>query len=251
MKILSSKLLSTDALIHAFTCRLDGISDTPYNSNNIAFHVGDKEDDVIINHKKLAKTLHYTRSKLVHMVQIHSDMVVKVDETHDFYHPPTCDALITDRTDIPLMVMVADCTPILLYDAKHHAIAVIHAGRAGAFNNILNNTINAMHECFSSEGKDIIAVLGPSICQACYEVNATIYNEAQRLGYSDALLQREEKYFLDVNTIVYKQLLECGVLEAHIEVVPHCSACEHETFFSYRCDGGITGRQAGIIMLRP
>jgi YfiH family protein len=240
MNSLKSKLLDDASLTHAFTCK---------NSGNLAFHVGDKEERVIINHQNLAHNLSYSHETLIHMKQIHSTKVLHVNSTHDFHHPPTCDAIITDKIETPLMVMVADCTPILLYDATSHAIAAIHAGRAGAFGNIINSTITLMKEKFQTKCDTLIAVLGPSICQKCYEVNKEIYNKARDLGYQNSVLKKADRYFLHVNQILEKQLLECGVKKKHIEVIWHCTSCENNKLFSYRADGTATGRQAGVIML--
>ncbi len=241
MKLLKSKLLCGTSLTHAFTCK---------KSNNIAFHVGDDTNSVIVNHQTLASQMHYHYENLVHMKQIHSNKVVRVNTEYDFTTPIECDAIITNEPNVPLMVMVADCTPILLYEKNTHAIAAIHAGRAGAFQNIIKNSITMMTEEFNSNSKNIVAVLGPSICQNCYEVNEKIYEEAKILGYGKAILQKEDSFFLHVNQILMQQLQECGVTKNHIEVIQHCTSCEHHTFFSYRADGSATGRQAGIIMLR-
>ncbi len=242
MKLIKSKLLNNTSLTHAFTCR---------SSRNIAFHVNDNKNSVISNHQSLSAQLHYDYEKLIHMRQIHSNKVVHVCKTDSFKTPIECDAIITNKTNIPLMVMVADCTPILLYDQASHAIAAIHAGRAGAFSNIIHHTIAMMKEEFNTKSETIIAVLGPSICQSCYEVNHHIYNEAKSLGYKQSILQKNGKYFLHVNQILKQQLKEDGVKENRIEVINHCKSCENETFFSYSADGGKTGRQAGVIMLQP
>ncbi|RUM62231.1 MAG: peptidoglycan editing factor PgeF [Sulfurimonas sp.] len=241
MKLLQSKLLCHVSLTHAFTCR---------KHNNIAFHVGDDTHRVIANHQALASQLHYHAESLVHMTQMHSNKVVCVNTEHNFTTPIECDAIITNKPNIPLMVMTADCTPILLYEKASHTIAAIHAGRVGAFQNIINNSITMMAEHCNSKRENIIAVLGPCICQNCYEVNEKIYEEAKILGYAHAVLQKEDSLYLHVNHILIQQLQECGVRKHHIEVMEHCTSCEHHTFFSYRADGGVTGRQAGIIMLR-
>ncbi len=242
MKIFTSRLLSDVALTHAFTCK---------KNNNLAFHVGDNEDHVISNHKALALSLKYSYNNLIHMKQIHSNKVVRVNTEYSFLTPIECDAIITNQTNTPLMVMTADCTPVLLYDKNTHAIAAVHAGRAGAFQNIIKNSIALMTEQFNSKSENIIAVLGPSICQHCYEVNEKIYEEAKHWGYSSSVKHKNNAFFLHVNQILMQQLQECGITKPHIEVMEHCTSCENETFFSYRADGGITGRQAGIIMLRP
>ena len=250
MYLLSSRLLSSnDGIIHAFTTRHCGQSSVPYSGNNLAFHVGDVEKDVLANHAALADRLGYKLDALVHMRQIHSGDVAIADE-HSFTSPPECDAVVTDTPGKPLMVMTADCTPVLLYDDRKGVIAAIHAGRAGAFKNIVANTVGCMQSSFGCETKEIIAVLGPSIGECCYEVGEAINEEAESLGLGYAMRERNGRFFLDVNAILKKQLHEIGIVPEHIEEIKRCTACEHDTFFSYRADNRQTGRMAAVIMLR-
>ena len=132
--------------------------------------------------------------------------------THtDSIRPPECDALITNRPNTPLMVMSADCTPILIYDENHGAIGAVHAGRAGALNEILPKTLHAMSKEYGTTADDIIVLLGPSIHGCCYEINEEIATEAVTKGYVDAISRKERKVFLDVNTILLMQLHNLGV----------------------------------------
>ncbi len=251
MKIVASPLLSSLGGVTAcFTTRHGGVSRPPYTSANLALHVGDDAADVLANHDLLARTLGYGRSGLIHMRQIHSDRIVNVDETFHFDTPPECDALITDRPGMALMVMSADCTPILLYDPFSRAIGAVHAGRAGAFLGILPKTIRAMEAAFATAPENLQITLGPSIGGCCYEVNAKIAAEAAEAGYTNALRFEEERVFLDVNTILLTQLKEMGISEERIDVVSACTACRSDTYFSYRADAQKTGRIAGVIMLR-
>jgi len=112
MQIIQSSLLNKFTnLTHAFTSRDGGISKSHYSSLNLAFHVGDNLEDVDTNHTILAKELDYNKDSLVHMKQIHSDIVHLVDDNDNFTNPQSCDALVTNKKNTPLMVMVADCSP--------------------------------------------------------------------------------------------------------------------------------------------
>lgn len=249
MKIIKSKLLSTFADISAcFTTRHGGVSKTPYRGANLAFHVGDDPNSVLENHDVLARQLGYDRQSLIHMRQIHSDRITIIDKTYNFDTPPECDALITDQPNIPLMVMSADCTPILLYDPVHKVIGAVHAGRAGALNEIVPKTIQTMMKNFGSSPNEIHAVLGPCIRGCCYEINSAIAEETVSKGYPEALRYENEKIFLDVNTILIEQLNRLGVKS--IEVIDACTSCQNELYFSYRADQQHTGRIAGVIILR-
>ncbi|RKY52293.1 MAG: peptidoglycan editing factor PgeF [Candidatus Neomarinimicrobiota bacterium] len=247
---MQSQLLSSfNTIRHIFTTRLDGVSSIPYHSNNLAFHVGDKQNDVIENHIQLAHKLDYDLNKLVHMRQIHSDKIVIIDSEHSFTSPPECDAIITNKKSIPLMVMTADCTPVILYDKVHQVVAAVHAGRAGAFGAIVSKTVKKMQSHFSSEPSDIYAVLGPSIHNCCYEIGKDIVYEAHEQGFEYAVSTRNDHYYLDVNRIIKRQLITASVPEEHIEDLSLCTSCQNEVFFSYRADEQQTGRMAGVIML--
>lgn len=222
-----------------FTSREDG---------NLAFHVNDDKHSVINNHKHLAKKHNYNFNKLVHMKQIHSDIVHIVDEDNNFNNPPECDALITDKKNIPLMVMVADCTPLLFYDEIKGVIAAVHAGRQGAFKNIVKNVLDAFVQNYASDIKNIKVHIGASICQNCYEVGSVIDAEAKELGFDYAVKIIDDSFYLDVNKIILKQLSDYGVLDENIKLLDECSSCNVKNYYSYRRDGQ-TGRFGGVIIL--
>ncbi len=236
-------------ITHTFTAREGGCSLPPYDSMNLAFHVNDNSWHVDRNHNILADTLGYNKNSLVYMKQIHSNTVHKVDEHDNFHMPRSCDALITDKINIPLMVMAADCSPLLFYDEIQKVIAVAHAGRAGAFQNIATNVVKSFEKDFQSKAKDIYVSVGASIGACCYEVGKEIAQEAKELHLEYAVQSRQKRYYLDVSSILKTQLLACGILEEHIEFSPDCTCCKNDTYFSYRADG-ITGRFAGVLMLK-
>lgn len=251
MKTIPSELLSHFSDVTAlFTTRRGGVSKAPYTNSNLAFHVGDDPSDVLRNHELLAQTLGYDRRSLIHMRQIHSDRIICTDESLTFDTPPECDALITNRKHIPLMVMSADCTPILLYDPIRKAIGAVHAGRAGALNAILPKTIQKMKDAFGSRCVDLRIVLGPSIHGCCYEINESIAQETEAKGYPQSLREEKGKVFLNVNTILLQQLQELGILSDQVEVIDHCTSCRCDEYFSYRADRAHTGRIAGVIFLK-
>jgi len=221
---------------------------TTKKSGNLAFHIGDVVDNVIKNHKLLANELAYSVQRVVHMKQIHSDRVHKVTSKDDFSNPPTCDALITDEKNTPLMVMVADCAPILFYDAKQEVIAVAHAGRAGAFSNIVQNVIDSFVSEYNSNIDEIYVSIGANIKACCYEVGSEINTQAQALGLEYAIAKRDTSYYLDISAILLKQLQNAGIKEKNIELSLECSACSTDKHYSYRVEKE-TGRFAGLICI--
>ena len=226
MQIIQSKLLNKFSnLTHYFSSKDDG---------NLAFHVEDDADSVRKNHKRLAKKLNYDVQKLLHMKQIHSNRVKIVDARDSF--------------ETPLMVMVADCSPILFYDDAKEVIAVAHAGREGAFTNIVQNVIDSFREKFHTNVRDIYVSVGANIKECCYEVGEEIFLEAKSLHLESFVHIRENSYFLDISGILKKQLLASGVLEQNIEFIPACSSCQTERYYSYRAEGK-TGRFCGIVSI--
>jgi YfiH family protein len=247
----TSPLLQNEPLLlHGFTDRLGGVSAAPYDALNLAYHVGDAPDAVDENHARLARELGYDPRRLVHMRQIHSDRVIRCTPEMGFDTRPECDALMTDIAHQPLMVMVADCTPVLLYDPVHRAVAAVHAGRAGALKNIVAKTIGAMHSAYGTDAGELLAVLGPSIHACCYEIGPEVAETVEKSGGGYALSSRDGRTYLDVNRILETQLKAAGVPPSHIDTAGRCTSCRNDRLFSYRADRGTTGRQAGIIMLK-
>lgn len=224
---------------HCFTTRICG---------NLAFHVNDNLKSVILKHKELAKSLNYNFHSLIHMKQIHSSSIHIINENDNFNNPQSCDALITNKINIPLMVMVADCSPILFYDSVRDVIAVAHAGREGTFKNIVKNVIDSMNKNFDSISTDIKVSIGASIGVCCYEVGSEISDEAKKLSLDYAIQIRENRYYLNISKILESQLLESGILKENLEISNECTCCQSDKYFSYRADKN-TGRFAGIICL--
>lgn len=222
---------------------------TTKKSGNLAFHVGDVTDNVVKNHKLLANELSYELQTLIHMRQVHSNSIHKVTQNDNFTNPPTCDALITDKKNTPLLVMVADCAPLLFYDAKNKVIAVAHAGRAGAFRNIVQNVLNCFTKEYDSSIDEIYVSVGTCIQKCCYEVGCEVDKEAKKLNLDYAIEKREGSYYLDIPTILKKQLKDAGVKEQNIEFSLECSACTTDKHYSYRAEKE-TGRFAGLIYLK-
>lgn len=250
MQLTKSKLLNNFSdITHSFTDKSGGVSKQSFGSLNLAFHVSDNKLDVHSNHQILADTLNYKLNSLAHMRQIHSDVVHIVNSDDNFSHPPTCDALITDQRDIPLMVMVADCAPILFYDDKQKVIAVAHAGRAGTFKNIVNKVVECFIHEFNSDAKDIYVSIGASIGSCCYEVGSEVKKEAEDLDFNYAIEESGDSYYLNIAKILKRQLIESGIDENNIEISAECTSCNHDTYFSYR-KNSITGRFSGVIMLK-
>lgn len=241
MKIIqTSRLKQFTNITYSFTTKSDG---------NLAFHVGDAIDKVNMTHQRLAEKLGYEKKNLVHMKQVHSNDIQILSNSECFLSPPTCDALITDKINTPLMVMVADCAPVIFYDDVKKVIAVAHAGRAGAFKNIMQNTLNSFTNNFDSSIDNVYVEIGANIHACCYEVGSEVHDEAKSLNLDYAVQCKNGQYFLDINSILMKQLLQAGIDEKKIEVSKECTLCNKSKYFSYR-DKQDTGRFCGVIYLK-
>ncbi|WP_041960305.1 peptidoglycan editing factor PgeF [Sulfurospirillum arsenophilum] len=222
---------------HHFTTRFEGVSLAPFDSLNLGLHVNDNALHVTKNREILKEKLGV--SKLVFMDQVHSDCIVCI-ETGD--EAPTCDAMITNVQGIGLAVMVADCIPILFYDAKHEAIGVAHAGRVGTLLQVGQKTALAMGERFGSRMEELKIWMGPSIHQCCYEVGF----EATK-GFENFLHVKENNYFLDLQSYNHAAFVALGIKPENMDISDVCTCCDTD-YFSYRRDK-ITGRFAGVIAL--
>jgi YfiH family protein len=218
-----------------FTDRNGGVSKTPYASFNLAFHVGDDVSSVRNNRSKLVEEVGLS----VFMTQVHSSTVVVVDGIPS--HELIADALVTQQSGIVLVVLVADCIPLLLWDESSGSIAAVHVGRRGLVNGITQKVIDIMNAMGAT---NIQAHLGPSICGKCYEVGSEVYQEVSDL-YSAARSKTAEGFLaLDLPAALSHHLADQGIRVSRSNL---CTA-ENINFFSYRRDG-TTGRQAGAIWL--
>ncbi|MFW2604770.1 peptidoglycan editing factor PgeF [Aliarcobacter butzleri] len=208
---------------------------------NLAYHVGDIKENVDKNRQKLALKYDYKNEDLCYMNQIHSANVVVVDENSPKYID-NCDALITKTKNLPLMVMVADCIPILIFDEVKGVIAAIHAGRNSTFLKISEITSKKMIEDFSCKTENIKVIMGPSIQKCCYEVNDELKNIVEKSFGKEFVIGNN----IDLQGINKKLLENLGI--KNIEISSICTKCSNKPYFSYRKEKN-TGRFAGIIML--
>ena len=171
------------------------------------------------------------------MNQVHGDEIIIVDSiTTDV---PTCDGLITTKPAISLAVMVADCIPLLLVSKE--AVGAIHVGRAGLVNRI---ALKAIHTMRSLGSIDIHAILGPSICGACYEVPFEMQQDVMQEHPRAFATTRKGTPGLDLPKALIADLVSAGV---SYEASTSCTY-EDEMYFSHRRQNP-TGRFAGVVSL--
>jgi YfiH family protein len=222
----------------AITDRTGGVSEGPYAELDLALHVGDDAAAVAANRDRLAAALGVTG--IAWMEQVHGREVAVVDAPQD--PPPQADALVTTVRGLALAVLVADCTPVLAADPAAGVVGVAHAGRKGLALEVVPALLARMRELGAA---DITARVGPAICGRCYPVPAAMQEEVAS-GVSEARATAADgSPSLDIPAGVAAQLRAQG---AQVTRVPGCSA-EQPALYSYRRDGGTTGRYAGLVWL--
>lgn len=250
--------LDLDVLV---TTRHGGVSSRSYESLNLGLHVGDEDGDVLENRRRAAAALGADLGDMVFCNQAHGREVrvvsaadrgsgaLRLDDA-----VASTDALVTAEPGIVLVVMVADCVPVVLYDPAAHVLACVHAGWRGTVARVSEASVAAMQALGASPG-NIIAGLGPAISPDRYQVGADVVAAAeQNLGSAAAEVIRPDgtgKWLFDLwaaNRIV---LREAGLADEHISVaaIPTGSAGPN-LFFSDR-EVRPCGRFAAIARLRP
>ena len=220
-----------------FSKKEGGYSPAPYASLNLAYHVG---DDRLLVDKNRAKLLEKIQIDAVaYMEQIHG---CHIEEVYREGEVAQCDGIITNKKGLGLMVMVADCIPILMYDKENEAIAVAHAGRNGTFLEIATKCVAKMSEAYGTKPEALEVYLGPSIKSCCYEVGGEL-TDIMRKNFGEQYVVGER--YLDLQRLNEDMLRKVGVKNIHVSSV--CTCCD-ENYFSYRREG-VTGRFVGLIGL--
>ena len=163
------------------------------------------------------------------------------------------DALITNALGVPLMLCFADCVPLLFFDSENGAIGVAHAGWKGTVGRIGEKTVQAMAAEFGTEPAKLLVGIGPSIGPECFTVGEEVaekFREAFPDYHEKLLSQREDGLHADLWAANRLQLEEAGVAAENIECAEVCTSCEHKWYFSYRADGGDTGRLVAVMALK-
>src|SRR5713101_3866991 len=147
----------------AIFTRHGGVSPEPYASLNMSVSTGDAKENVRQNVALAFGALERDPASCADLWQVHSAKVVVADQANGpLQHLGQADALITDRPEVSLFLRFADCVPVLLYDPRHRAVGVAHAGWRGSLKKIVKATVEAMSERYGSRPSDLVAGIGPS-----------------------------------------------------------------------------------------
>lgn len=231
------------ALAHVRTCvttRAGGVSKAPWDSFNLATHVGDDAAAVAANRDRLQQALGCQPAWLQ---QTHSTLVVPADPQQ----LPEADASWTDQPGIACAVLTADCLPVLFCDREGTRVAAAHAGWRGLADGILEQTVQAL----AVDPADLLVWFGPAIGPQAFEVGEEVMQVF--LGHDEYADQAFEPaaepghFHADLYQLARLRLKKLGV--QHLYGGGLCTHTDAKRFYSYRRDGEQTGRMASLIWL--
>jgi len=241
--------LKSQPLYHAILTRQGGSSKEPFDSLNTGGTVGDDPEHVLMNHQRIYEVLGFDYHSRFDVWQVHGTEVVCTDHARSPNTPHVkADGILTANKNVTLFMRFADCVPILIFDPVHEVIGIIHAGWQGTAQEIVKAAVKKMGQCYRSEPEMLIAGIGPSICQKCYEVGEDVYQAfIQRIGSQAEkfFLKKRNRIYLDLWKANYSSLKQSGIKQ--IEISGICTACHLEDWYSHRAEQGKTGR-FGVLM---
>lgn len=247
----------SDQIQHAVFSRNGGVSFKPYDSLNVRFGIGDDHESVKKNREIICDSLDIKNNELVSANQNHSKNVKIVDT--DFLSNykeeaeiENVDALITNEKDVALMIQVADCQAILMFDPTKRVVGAIHAGWKGLKQDISGETINVLKNKFGVDPANLLVGIAPSLGPCC-----AFFSEPEKELPPSFQKFVDNKKRVDLWSYSFEQLQKHGVLKNNIELARVCTQCGNgpsiegpHKFFSFRGDKGITGRFGVLIALR-
>ena len=241
-------LAASRGISHKIFSRNGGSSRPPYASLNVTFGIGDEDKNVVRNRGLISRSMEV--NELVFTRQVHGANIAVLDRENPAQGPasnsePTAaDAMVTDQLQKHLVIQVADCQAVLLYEPVRQVIANVHCGWRGSIQNIIGLAVETMVHRFDCGPDNILAGVGPSLGPCC----------AEFINYKAEIPQAFWKYkdsdnHFDFWSVSRDQLAQAGVAANNIESSRICTRCNTAEFFSYRAEN-ITGRFAAVIGLR-
>ncbi len=233
--VVSPLLAAMPNVAHGFFTREGGASRGLYDSLNCGIGSADTRGDVVENLGRVARHLSTTPDRLVTCHQIHSSTALLIDAPWTPDARPKADALVTRTRGLAIGALAADCTPVLFADPKAGVIGAAHAGWKGALGGILQSTLAVMEQAGAQRAK-IVAVVGPCISQAAYEVGpefeATFREADAAYAAYFAKANPEARARFDLPGFVADRLRAAGV--GQVETLSECTYLQPTRFFSYR-----------------
>ena len=255
-------ILEKEGLVeHGISTRLGGVSEGFLGSMNLSYTRGDDPAHVDENYRRIAAAIGVKPEHMVCTHQTHTTNV-RIVTREDAGKGVTrekdytdVDGLITNVPGICLVTFYADCVPLYFVDPVKKAIGLSHSGWRGTVGKIGKVTVELMQKTYGSDSKDILAAIGPSICQDCYEVSEDVIVKFQKSFeekyWPELFYQKENgKYQLNLwkaNELVFE---EAGILKKHIAVTNVCTHCNPDILFSHRTTGNKRGNLSAFLALK-
>ncbi len=237
LPVLTSPLLDLPGVRHAFFTRQGGVSTGLYDSLNVGRGSSDAPDDVVENRRRAAAHFNLPLERLATNYQVHSSTVALIEDLSHLSLPPlNADGLATDLPGVALGALAADCAPVLFADPKARVIGAAHAGWKGALAGVTDMTLTAMVQDFGARLSDIVAVVGPCIGPASYEVGLEFLERfaaeaAENIEFFTPV-DGAEKAMFDLPAYVLHRLRRAGV--GACEWIGRDTCAEDAWFFSNR-----------------
>lgn len=248
----------TGVVKHLFSTRYGGVSEGIFGTLNLSYTRGDKKEAVDENYRRIAKVLECEVSDIVCSDQTHTTNIRKVTKAdcgkgvvkeRDY---TDVDGLVTDEEGIVLATFYADCVPLYFLDPVKKVIGLAHSGWRGTVGRIGAKMIGMMTDEYGCRKEDILAAVGPSICQDCYEVSEDVAEQFKKeFGESVLTVGKEPgKYQLDLWKANEMVFLQAGLLPKQITVTDICTCCNSELLFSHRASNGQRGNLGAFMMIK-
>lgn len=229
-------------LIAAESTRHGGVSPAPFASLNLGTNTDDSPANVGENRRRFFQRIGADAFGLASSHQVHGTSVLNAVDAGRF---DGYDALMTNRPGLLVGVTVADCVPILVYDAEHQAVAAIHAGWRGTVGGIVTKTLAMMQQQFGTVGAQCYAYVGTCIDETSFEVGQEVAGQ-----FGPAFVQTNPhsgKLCANLKAANVSLLAGFGIPTAHIGVSPFSTVLNNDDYFSHRAEGGQTGRMLAVI----
>ena len=248
-------LEQTGIVNHGFSTRLGGVSTGCWATMNISTSRGDDPKAVAENQRRIAAAIGVDEKKMVFTRQTHTTNVAVVTEKDYGAALPETDGMITNVPGLCLVTFYADCVPLYFIDPVRKAIGLSHSGWRGTVHKMAKVTVQKMQETFGTNPADVIAAIGPSICQDCYEVSDDVilqFRQNYRKEYWESLYYQKEngKYQLNLWRANEINFLEAGIRKDHMAITNVCTCCNPEVLFSHRVAGTDRGNLSAFLALK-
>jgi len=241
-----------DRMRAVITTRRGGVSQKPYKGLNLGHHVKDTPEALEANRSAVAKALGLPEAPWALTNQIHGTRIKEaVPSGKDSEEFGSCDSLSVNLQGIISAIVLADCHPVIIYDPFRHAGIISHTGWRGTVSGMVEKSVQHLLNN-GSRVKNLIAATGPGIGPCCYPVGADTAEEfSSNFNYPEKVVIKEINggFRLNLEAANAFRLRNAGLSEKNIGAAGFCTACREKEFYSYRKEGGLTGRQAALMVL--